>query len=44
MFRELDEEPARFLRSAVRVGANLEHIADAACHIAKRVNIATTIT
>ena len=30
----------RFLRSAQRVGANLEHIGDAACHIAKCVDIA----
>ncbi len=40
MFRELGEEEGKFLRSALKVGANLEHIGDAACHIAKRVNIA----
>jgi phosphate uptake regulator/aminoglycoside phosphotransferase len=40
MFRSIEVDESRFLRSAVRVGTNLEHIGDAACHIAKRVNIA----
>ena len=39
-YREVGEEESRFLRAAQRVGANLEHIGDAACHIAKRVGIA----
>ncbi len=34
---DLSEEELRFARSAVKVAANLERVADAACHIAKRV-------
>jgi phosphate uptake regulator/aminoglycoside phosphotransferase (APT) family kinase protein len=37
---DLEPEQVRFVRSAVKVGANLERIADAACHIARRVHIA----
>ncbi|MBN1368435.1 MAG: phosphotransferase [Dehalococcoidales bacterium] len=40
-FQELEKEKVRFLRSAVRVSLNLERIGDAACHIARRVNIAS---
>lgn len=37
---ELDPEQLRFVRSAAKVGSNLERIGDAACHIARRVHIA----
>ncbi len=37
---DLDPEMVRFVRSAVKVGTNLERIGDAAAHIARRVNIA----
>ena len=38
-FSKATPEQRRFIRSAVKVSANLEHIGDAACHIARRVQI-----
>ena len=40
-FHKLEEDKIRFLRSAIRVSLNLERIGDAACHIARRVSIAS---
>ncbi len=37
---QLQSDDARFVRSAVKVALNLERIGDAACHIARRVDIA----
>ncbi len=41
VFREPEEDKIRILRSSVRVSLNLERIGDAACHIARRVSIAS---
>ncbi len=38
-FTAATPEEKRFIRSAVKVSSNLEHIGDAACHIARRVQI-----
>jgi len=38
-FSKMAAEEKRFIRSAVKVGSNLERIGDAACHIARRVQI-----
>ena len=38
-FARISSEEKRFIRSAVKVASNLEHIGDAACHIARRVQI-----
>jgi phosphate uptake regulator/aminoglycoside phosphotransferase (APT) family kinase protein len=38
-FNKMAVEERRFVRSAVKVSSNLEHIGDAACHIARRVQI-----
>lgn len=38
-YAQMTSEEKRFIRSAVKVASNLEHIGDAACHIARRVQI-----